>query len=516
MSAEAVATRCARLPLALRIVAEQAAERPDVTLRTLLAELSDERDWLDSLDSGEASASVRAVFSWSYKHLTVELARIFRLCGLQPCPNLDIPAASALAGKTTVETRRTLNALSRAHMIEEVARQRYGQHDLLKSYAAELSAVNDSPQERSAALRRLYDYYLASLAVAMRAIAPHESDRLPGRFVAGSDLGAGQPEQNPAAHVFSHQAAFDWLEQERVNIVACIRQADGSGNHLDREFVIEAARALFRFLEARAYDDDSIAVHSMALRAATQIGDPVTVARAFADLGVSYERVDRLYDAIAALDEAATIAAAAKDWNTTARALNGRGAALNNLGRHEDALQHHERALHLARLDGSPAREGHARANIGRTLQLMGRTDEAVDNYRKALDAFIALGNFTAQGRTLNNFGSAYRALGQERDAQSCYERAVQIAHSSGNRRVEVTALNGLGDIATATNQAAEALEYHRLALAIAAEFGDRRLAPAHLGLANAYHALGDIENGDRHARLAEQYRGQPGASSRL
>jgi DNA-binding SARP family transcriptional activator len=55
---------CARLPLALAIVAARAATHPGFALRMLAEELADERTRRDALDTGDPTTSVRTVFSW--------------------------------------------------------------------------------------------------------------------------------------------------------------------------------------------------------------------------------------------------------------------------------------------------------------------------------------------------------------------------------------------------------------------------------------------------------------------
>ncbi len=56
---------------------------------------------LDLLDAGgNPRTAVRAVFSWSYRHLDAETARMFRLLSLHPGADLDLYAAAALAGTT--------------------------------------------------------------------------------------------------------------------------------------------------------------------------------------------------------------------------------------------------------------------------------------------------------------------------------------------------------------------------------------------------------------------------------
>src|SRR5262249_36301247 len=87
-----IITRCARLPLALAIVAAHAATPPRLPLAALADQLRDSHDRLDALSTGDPTTDVRAVFSWSYHALTPQAARLFRLLGLHPGPDITAPA----------------------------------------------------------------------------------------------------------------------------------------------------------------------------------------------------------------------------------------------------------------------------------------------------------------------------------------------------------------------------------------------------------------------------------------
>src|SRR6266511_2781946 len=96
---EAVAeiiTLCARLPLALSIVAARAAAYPRFSLADPAGELR-RSGGLDAFDGGDSATNVRAVFSWSYRQLDPAAARMFRLLGLHPGPDLSTAAAASLA-----------------------------------------------------------------------------------------------------------------------------------------------------------------------------------------------------------------------------------------------------------------------------------------------------------------------------------------------------------------------------------------------------------------------------------
>ena len=68
------------------------APKPGLTSRWPRSPRAEDRAGrLDALDTGDPAASVRAVFSWSYRQLSAGAARMFRLLGLHPGP--DISAA---------------------------------------------------------------------------------------------------------------------------------------------------------------------------------------------------------------------------------------------------------------------------------------------------------------------------------------------------------------------------------------------------------------------------------------
>jgi hypothetical protein len=86
---------CARLPLALAIVAARAATHPQFPLAATAAELRDVSGRLDALTGDDPTSDVRAVFSWSYRGLGPAAGRLFRLLGLHPGPDIPPPRQPA-------------------------------------------------------------------------------------------------------------------------------------------------------------------------------------------------------------------------------------------------------------------------------------------------------------------------------------------------------------------------------------------------------------------------------------
>lgn len=186
-AAISLAEQCARLPLALRIAAEMAASSPFASLSDLVSDLADGQQRLRLLDAGgDPRSEIRNVLSWSYQHLPAAAARLFRLLGLHPGPDLDPYAAAALTGTAPEQVRPLLSLLTRAHLIQPVPHDRYTMHDLLSAYARSLVA-----EGRHGALTRLLDYYLTTAAAAMAALAPAEQSRRPS--VAGPAPPAAAP-----------------------------------------------------------------------------------------------------------------------------------------------------------------------------------------------------------------------------------------------------------------------------------------------------------------------------------
>jgi hypothetical protein len=130
---EEIVTRCARLPLALAIACARAATYPDFPLARLAGELRDAVDALDAFHGGDPATDLRVVFSWSYQRLGADAARLFRLLGLHPGPDVSTPAAASTAGLSVDQVRPLLAALTVAHLLTERSTGRFSFHDLQRA-----------------------------------------------------------------------------------------------------------------------------------------------------------------------------------------------------------------------------------------------------------------------------------------------------------------------------------------------------------------------------------------------
>jgi DNA-binding SARP family transcriptional activator len=144
-AATTLAEQCARLPLALRVVAELAATHPGTPLSQIAADMAEDGRRLDLLDAGgDRHTALRAVFSWSYRSLPTSAARAFRVLGTYPAAELDPYNAAALTETSVDVARQLLALLARVHLLQPAGglpadAGRYGMHGLLRAYASHLA-----------------------------------------------------------------------------------------------------------------------------------------------------------------------------------------------------------------------------------------------------------------------------------------------------------------------------------------------------------------------------------------
>ena len=149
---------------------------PAFPLATIAAELRDATGALDPFAGADPATDVRAVFSWSCQALSEDAARLFRLLGLHPGPDIGAHAAASLAGARRRKGRPAPGRTDRGQPAARIRPGRYSLHDLLRAYATELAHSHDDEQQRQAARHRVLDHYLHAAHAA--ALLPHRSRTL--------------------------------------------------------------------------------------------------------------------------------------------------------------------------------------------------------------------------------------------------------------------------------------------------------------------------------------------------
>lgn len=471
--------RCARLPLALCVAAERIGERPG-SIVDLDEELADEQHRLDLLDAGDAHTSVRAVFSWSYRQLDPAAARLFRLFGLRPGPDIDLYGLTALAGEDTVApVRRLLDPLLRAHLVEPVDAGRYAQHDLLWAYSAELAAAHEP--ERQAALTRLLDHYRYTAAVAVHVVYPDTWPHFPRPATPVPDLTATKD-------------AEAWLDAEYANLVA-------AAGHGLPEYTGDLSATLARHIRRRARHSQAHTLYSQALATAREVGDRAGEQVALAGLGHVLRMAGQYDQAAGHYRAALAITRDLGDRHGELRALGGLGDTYFTTGHHRLATEQYERLLTTARAEGHRLGELKGLASLGHGCVVSGRYADSERYYRQAYAIARELGNRGSELTAILGLGHLHMLTGRYEQATEYHRQGLAIAREVGHHLAELSALAELGELAwrTGDHETAQPLYEQALAMTIGAGIHSNEVHVL-TGLGRVHLALG------RHGRAAEHF----------
>lgn len=428
-----IITRCARLPLALAIVAAR-AHQTGFLLADLAAELSGSGQLLDALDAGDLSTQMRTVFSWSYTALTSPAARLFRLLGLHPGPDISTAAAASLAGQPRRDTGPLLAELARANLITEHRPARYTLHDLLRAYATELAHIHDTDQQRHAAVNRFLDHFLHTAYTADRLLNPARDP-------------LALPPTRPgvsAEHPTTHQQALHWFTSEHSVLVAAADLAAASG--LDTH-TWQLAWTMWTFLDRQGCWYQQIAIGRAAIAAAMRVADRATQANAHRNLGLAYTRMNRLDDAQTHLCHALDLATEAGAQIQQAHTHRALGYLWELRGHPAQALHHAQQAFRLYRAAGHPAGQAVALNQVGWQHALLGDHQQALTACEQALTLHQDLDNHEGLAATWDSLGYTHHHLGHHTQAVTCYHHAVDLYRHLGHRHNEAGTLTHLGDI---------------------------------------------------------------------
>jgi DNA-binding SARP family transcriptional activator len=429
---------CARLPLALAVVAARAAARPGMALCDLAAQLRDRHSRLDVLDAADPASSLRAVFSWSCQGLSGPAARMFRLLGIHPGPDITVPAAASLADIAPAQAARVLAELTGAHLLTEHTPGRFTFHDLLRGYATERAHAEDSHAERHAATHRALDHYLHTTWSAARQLHPGYDPMLV--------LSPPQPGTRPET-IRDSSHALAWCQSEHQVLLAVITQA--AATRFDTH-AWQLPRALTAYFSKTGCWADLAATQRTALAAARRLNDRAGQARAHHDLSCV-----RLLVSPGKAPHKATHKHLTQALSLYQELGDQAGQACVHLGftqmfesqhRPGTALRHAQQVLRLARAIGRRSEEAYALNAIGRLHAQLRDDQRALACCREALALHRDIGDRSGEAASWDSLGCIRHHLGQLAEAVSCYQHAVQLRQQLGNRCHQAVSLDHLGD----------------------------------------------------------------------
>lgn len=466
-----VARYCGHLPLALQIAAALLVFDPAKPVAELAADLVQTHTRLDHLDDGERA--VRAAFDLSYHRLPPDQARLFRLLGVHPGPDVAASTVAVLANRDEPATRRMMAELARAHLVESAqVRSRWRMHDLIHIYAEQAPSPHSQADERRHARDRLYDHllYLAD-------VADDHLRALPGTSV--------------PVQFTDRDEALAWFDAERATLVAVTSMAadyshDDIAHHLPARLV--------EYFMWRRHLDDWLTTAVISRQAAARLRDPNLEATALSNYGNVLYEVGRFDEAVDACQTAVTLARQAKNRCGEAAALGNLGVALRHTGHVNEAIRVCYQALDVQRRLGDQRREAFVLNNLGTALHRAGRVEEGVNIHHEHLDLCRRTGDRVGEIMALNGLGNMFERSGQPQLSVEPYETALAICQEVGNTRLQSAILNNLGCVLQQRGRIQEAMVMHRQGLSI---FREARDLPgegrALVGIASAFNELGNL-----------------------
>ncbi|MEU6712447.1 BTAD domain-containing putative transcriptional regulator [Nonomuraea sp. NPDC046802] len=430
---DTIISRCARLPLALAVMAARAAAQPDFPLRALAEQLRDAKTALDAFAGTDPATDLRAVFSLSYTRLSADAALLFRLLGLHPGPDVSVAAAASLAGIPVAQVRPLLATLTAAQLLIEHRPGRFTFHDLLRAYAGELVHEHETAAESHAALRRVLDHYVHTGHRAAMLINPMRREITLDERVQGITI----------ADLTDNQQAETWFSDERSVLFAAIDLSVTA--RLDTA-AWQIAWSLENFLDRQAQWDDFAGTQSVALAAAQRLGDGSRQLLSHLALGCASCSLGRLADvhthAVRALELATDLA----DTTGQAEALHTFGWLHTERGDVDQAIHYMRRSHDMYRAADQPYGQAETLNGLGWLYIELGECDQAVRLCRQALALFQEIGDPHGQGEAWGGLGYAHFHLGRHEEAIACYREALALLRIGRDLGTEAETLVHLGD----------------------------------------------------------------------
>ncbi|WP_188194682.1 AfsR/SARP family transcriptional regulator [Nonomuraea sp. SYSU D8015] len=415
-AAEEIVRLCGGFPLALRIAGARLVARPEWSLSELAVRLADATRRLDLLEY--ADLAVRASIAVSHQQLREDpagqdAARLLSLLGLLDLPTHTPATTAALADWTEHRTETALEHLMDARLLEPAGPGRYQFHDLVRLYARE----QDVPaEERASAVGRVLHHYLATSQRAAVVVN--------GRNTKGAVFEADQAGEELA----TLEAANDWLDRERDNLLAAVRQAARE----DDRSAAGLADAILWMFNRRGWFAELVGVSEEALRLAREEEDWATQALLLQGLAHVHQQLGRFQESVSCMEDGLDCWDRAGLPDRKAGILNDFGVTYTVMNRYDDALTALESALVITERTGRRDHGAYIRNNRAQVYYRQGRCGEAVEEARRALAMVEEHGDAGVLGLFHDTLADALRAHGLLQEAVEEYKQAIKLGREAG------------------------------------------------------------------------------------
>lgn len=490
---KALAELCGHLPLALRIAGARLAARPHWEITELVERLQDETCRLDELKY--ADVGIRASLSLTYDSMSEDARRLFRRLAVIGEGPFSAWTGMALLDLPESVVRDLIDELADAQLVDATGRHgQYQLHNLIRVFARERLAAEETRKSREVALTRLLGCFLFLLIEARH--------REYGRdvLIRSHDVPLHPLPDRTVDRILAEP--LQWFSRESQMLLPSVRQAAMMGL---TEHCWGLAVTSVTFLETHVRLDDWRDTHEVARAAARKGGDRLGQAATLHSLGSLAVTKQNFAAAETHFHQSAEIFDDIGDELGSALAARGLGYLARVHGRFDEATAHYEVALKVFRESADSvavayvlhnlaqlrlgkgdedaagplldealqlSREGRGRRVEAQVLHRMGQThmargeyDDALDAFSQVLDVVRLIGDQTGEAYALHGIGSARFRRGETDEAANALHRALVLAETSDERLIMGRTLVTLGELALATSDADRAVAHLRRAL---------------------------------------------------
>jgi DNA-binding SARP family transcriptional activator len=436
-AAAQIARHCGHLPLALRIAGARLAARPHWTIQQQAERLADETRRLDELRHGDMG--IRPSISLTYQSAGDQARRLFRRLALLDLPLFSSWLSAALIDEPLASAEDLLDDLVSAQLLEITGPgsgldSQYRFHDLIRVFARERLAQEESAAERKAALERALGALL------------YLADEAHNRYFGGDYVRIRSDARRcPLSGQLVDRLVGDplaWYERERATLVSGVRQAAQAGL---AELCWSLAANAVTLFEARNYHDDWQETHEIALEAARKANSVRGQAAMLLSIGLLNFTRQRFEPALRDLTTAAQLFQDTGDGEGVAH-VTRHIAKLDWLsGRLEDATTRYERALATFRRIGDNVAVACLLQHLAQIKLEFGQFDAAMELLSEALRLSQAFRNKRIEAQVLHRIGEARLLSGEAAVAHSAFEQALTLTLGAGDFIGEAYILRGIG-----------------------------------------------------------------------
>ncbi|MEU9064803.1 helix-turn-helix domain-containing protein [Streptomyces sp. NPDC048430] len=443
---ETIARYCGYLPLALRLAGSWLAAHRTWPVQQLAERLAPDDSRLQALDIGDTRVST--AFDLSYRQLTVEAARMFRMLAVPPGPDVSTAGAAQLSGQGLFDTEDTLEELVETGLLG-VAGDRYRLHDLLRLYARTRLRAEETAGDIEYARTALREWLLRTTVVAGRCFEPGHGAPSPTASQGHVDLS-------------SAEKGREWLQAEGANWLAAYREAANADDHA---VVVEVAESLHWFSDQWIFWGHWPEVFAIAASSAKALGDTVQEATQLNYLAWARLTCEgRHRDSLAHSAQALALAERAGDISQQAWAYVYQAGAYRKIGEYATAADHLSVASHLFASAGDIQGSLTALNGMGQTLSMSGRTEESLRAFRDALAFIEEKGDLLEMNSVEISLAEVYSGMavafeksGERDEAIASLWRAVDLCRNNGNAGLESRHLSDLGTMLLDMGRSSEA-----------------------------------------------------------